>query len=177
MRLRMQRISPHLRLCMGIAAIAYLQLLPAAGQQTPSRLRLGSFSVVMPVPARVVNTQNGNGSVATVYAAVVSPVTFFLSFIRFSSPQQTVTPQQFAHNVTANAKAQILGVWRVELAGYPADKVLYRIGQMTVMAWSVQPSAYLNYILSVNGPDSPEFRSRAEQYACSFRVGGRAHRP
>jgi len=100
------------RLCVGITAIACLQVQPASGQQAPTRLRLGSFSILMPAPARVVNTQSGNGSVATVYAAAVPPVKFFLTLVRFSSPQEAVTPQQFTHNMTANAQARVLGVWR-----------------------------------------------------------------
>ena len=93
MRLRIHRISSLIRLCVGITAIACLQVQPAAGQQAPTRLRLGSFSILMPAPARVVNTQTGNGSVATVYAASAPPVTFFLTLVRFNSPQQGVTPQ------------------------------------------------------------------------------------
>src|SRR5215469_16383489 len=89
-------------LCVGIVATAV--------GQTPNRLQLGSFSVVMPAQARVVSHQGGNGTDAIVYAASTPPVTFFLTLVRFNSAQMAVTPEQFAHNSTANApQAQILG--------------------------------------------------------------------
>jgi hypothetical protein len=157
---------------MRVAVVAIVGMAAVASAQEPTRLRLGSFSILTPAPARVVNTQNPAGEAATVYEAEAPPVKFFITFVRFSFPQQMVTPEQFAHNMTANAQAQILGIWRDRLAGYPADKVLYRIGEMTVMAWSVQPDPKLNYILSVNGPDSPRYRNSAIQYAASFRVEG-----
>jgi len=168
----MRSLTRTFRLALGLALVALGCVLAAVGQG-PTRFRLGSFSLLMPGPARLINTQNTGNSIATVYESDSPVAKFFVTLVRFNSYQQSVTPEQFAHNMTVGAAgAQVLGLWTDRLAGYPADKVLYRIGNMTVLAWSVQPDRKLNYILSVNGLDSPQFRNRAEQYALSMRVEG-----
>jgi hypothetical protein len=165
-----RRMVSLIGLWAALAAMAFGQAGQGPANGAPARLRVGGFSIIMPGPARVVSHQNRNGAEATIYSVTVAQVTFIMNYLRFSSPQEAVIPAEFARNMTSSdAQAKIVGFGRDQVGGYSADKVLYRIGQTTYMAWSVQPRPELNYIFSASGPDSPQFRSRAKQFALSFR--------
>lgn len=140
-------------------------------QGTPSGVmqRYGSFSIVWPAQPRLVENPVTSTTSAAVYAVTQPPFTFTLSFLQFSSPQEMVSPQDFARNQTSNPPGEtILSVSTAKLAGYPADEVIYRIGQVTYLAWSVQPTRQVDYVITAAGPDSPAFRQRAQQFASSF---------
>ncbi len=144
-----------------------------AQQGAPSgvMLRYGSFSIVWPAQPRLVENPATSTTSAAVYAVTLTPFTYTFSFLQFSSPQELVSPQDFARNQTSSPPgAKILGISTTKLAGYPADEVIYRIGQVTYLAWSVQPTRQVDYVITAAGPDSPAFRRRAMQFANSFSV-------
>jgi hypothetical protein len=139
------------------------------GASSGVRLRYGNFSIVWPAQPRLVENPSNSTENAAVYAVTLTPVSFTLSFLQFSSPQEMVSPQDFARNQTSSPPgAAILSIATAKLAGYPADEVIYRIGQVTYLAWSVQPTPQVNYVITAAGPDSPAFRQRAQQFASSF---------
>jgi hypothetical protein len=160
-----------------LVAALVLSLAPCAAAQlaTSSGVtqRYGNFSIVWPAQPRLVQQQTVSGGTAAIYAVIGSPYTYTFSFLQFSSPQETVTPQDFARNQTSNPPGEtILSVSATKLAGYPADEVIYRIGQETHMAWSVQPTPEVNYVITAAGADSAAFRQRARQFAASFGKAG-----
>lgn len=168
---KIRRIILIASLWTGTAVVAYCQSPHPSPNGAPVRLRYGNASVLWPAQPHIVMHQRTNFAETTVYGVTVTPVTFCLSLLRFASPQLLVSPVDFAHNMTAQvAQAQILGIWRGQLDGYPAGKALYRRPQLTSMAWNVQPRPEFDYILTVGGPDSAQFRSNAEQFARSFRI-------
>lgn len=129
----------------------------------------GNFSIVWPAQPRLLQQQAVSGGVAAIYALTQPPCDYTFSFLQFSSPQEMVSPQDFARNQTSNPPGEtILSVITSKLAGYPADEVIYRIGQVTHLAWSVQPTPEVNYVITAAGPDSAAFRQRAQQFAASF---------
>jgi hypothetical protein len=139
------------------------------GVQSGVKQRYGNFSVVWPAQPQLVQHQATSTLSYAIYAVTLTPVTFTFSFLQFSSPQELVSPQDFAHNQTSSPPgATILSIGTAKLAGYTADQVIYRIGQTTYLAWSVQPTRQVNYVISVAGLDSPAFRQRAQQFAGSF---------
>jgi hypothetical protein len=139
------------------------------GSQSEVRLRYGNFSIVWPAQPQLVKQQSAGTMAYAIYSVKQATVTFTFSFLQFSSPQELVSPQDFARNQTSSPPgAVILGSGATKLAGYTADQVIYRIGQTTYLAWSVQPTPEVNYVISVSGLDSPAFRQRAEQFAASF---------
>jgi hypothetical protein len=155
-----------------LPAALMLSLLPCVSAQQQGtasgvRLRYGNFSIVWPGQPRLVENPVTSTTNAAVYAFQQPPLTFTCSFLQFSSPQETVTPQDFARN-QSGAQATILSIGTAKLAGYPADEVIYRIGQTTFLAWSVQPTRQTNYVITAAGPDSAAFRQRAQQFANSF---------
>jgi hypothetical protein len=162
-----------------LAALVFALQPCAPAQQTGSPIqqgtpigvtqRYGSFSIVWPAQPRLVENPVTSTTSAAIYAVQLPPLTFTLSFLQFSSPQELVSPQDFAHN-QSGAQATILSVSATKLAGYSADEVIYRIGQTTYLAWSIQPTRQVNYVITAAGPDSPAFRQRAQQFASSFSV-------
>ena len=157
--------------CLLAALVFALQLSAPAQQGTPLGFmqRYGNFSIVWPAQPRLVENPVTSTTSAAVYAVTLQPFTYTFSFLQFSSPQEMVTPQDFARNQTSNPPGEtILSIGATKLAGYPADVVLYRIGQVTHMAWSVQPTRQVDYVITAAGPDSPAFRQRAQQFASSF---------
>jgi hypothetical protein len=131
--------------------------------------RYGNFSIVWPAQPRLVENPVTSTTSAAVYAVTLTPFTYTFSFLQFSSPQDLVSQQDFARN-QSGAQATILTIGTTKLAGYAADEVIYRIGQVTYLAWSVQPTRQVDYVITAAGPDSPAFRQRAAQFASSFRV-------
>ena len=156
-----------------LAALVFAPLPCASAQQpiqgTPSGVtqRYGSFSIVWPAQPRLVENPVTSTTSAAVYAVTLPPFTYTFSFLQFSSPQEMVTPQDFARN-QSGAGATILSISTAKLAGYSADEVIYRIGQTTYMAWSVQPTRQVDYVITAAGIDSPAFSQRAQQFASSF---------
>ncbi len=155
-----------------LAALAFAVQLSAPAQQgTPLGFtqRYGGFSITWPAQPRLVENPVTSTTSAAVYAVILQPFTYTFSFLQFSSPQEMVTPQDFARNQTSNPPGEtILSFGATKLAGYPADVVIYRIGRVTHMAWSVQPTRQVDYVITAAGPDSPAFRQRAQQFASSF---------
>jgi hypothetical protein len=159
--------------CLLVALAFVLQLSAPAQQGVPLGFtqRYGSFSIVWPAQPRLVENPVTSTTSAAVYAVTVSAFTYTFSFLQFSSPQEMVSPQDFARNQTSNPPGEtILSIGATKLAGYSADEVIYRIGQVTHMAWSVQPTRQVDYVITAAGPDSPAFRQRAQQFASSFSV-------
>jgi hypothetical protein len=131
--------------------------------------RYGNFSIVWPASPRLVENPVTSTTSAAVYAVTLTPYTYTFSFLQFSSPQEMVSPKDFARNQTSSPPgATILNISTTKLAGYPADEVIYRIGQVTYLAWSVQPTRQVDYVITSAGPDSPAFRQRAVQFASTF---------
>ncbi len=159
-----------LRACL-LTALVFAPLLCMSAQQqgAPSgvRERYGNFSIVWPAQPRLLENPANSTESAAVYVVQMPPLTFTLSFLQFSSPQETVTPQDFARN-QSGAQATVISIGNARLAGYPADEVIYRIGQVTYLAWSVQPTQQTDYVITAAGPDSPAFRQSAQQFANSF---------
>jgi hypothetical protein len=171
----MKRIS-RAKLLIGAVCMAASLAIAA---QTPGvrtggiRLRYGPFSVVWPAQPQLARQPPAQGAVLSTYFVTLAPITFTLNYVRFPSPQMMVGPADFARNMTSShPDAQILSTATGRLAGFAAVRAIYRIGQATTVAYSIQPTPTLNYVLTVAGPDSMELRARAQQFAHSFRKEG-----
>jgi hypothetical protein len=168
MNSKFQKIVCMACLWTSAALMGYGQAAPRPVKVSPVRLRYGSFSVLWPAQPFVAKQQRTAFANFTVYAVTLAPLTWTLGVTQYASPQVPPSPQQFAQNIAGGR--QILGMWRGRLGGYPASKILYRIGRMACLDWDVWPRSDLDYILSARGPDGPQFRRRAAQFAHSFRL-------
>lgn len=157
--------------CFLATLVITLQLSASAQPGTPLGFtqRYGNFSITWPAQPQLMDNPVTSTTSAAIYAVTVSPFTYTFSILQFSSPQNMVSPQDFARNQTSNPPGEtILSISTTKLAGYAADEVIYRIGQVTHMAWSVQPTRQVDYVITAAGPDSTAFRQRAQQFASSF---------
>jgi hypothetical protein len=134
------------------------------------RTSYGPFSVVWPAQPQLANeTPPQGGARASTYYVTLAPITFTLSYMRFTSPQMLVGQRDFARNMTSeNPGAQILSTSAGQLKGFAVMKAVYRLGQKIVIAYSIQPTRTLNYVFTIGGPDGQELQARAWAFLNSF---------
>jgi hypothetical protein len=156
-----------------LIAAAVIAVAPTAIQSAESgtRLSYGPFSIVWPAAPRLAYQAPGQGGARfSTYAVTVSSLTFTLSYVQFPSPQMRVGAADFVRNMTTgHTNALVLATSSGKVRGSAAVSAIYRIGDTTTVAYSLQPTPFLNYVFTVAGPDNPELRARAQEFSESFR--------
>ena len=141
------------RLRIGLLSVAIIGVaspsLPARDSGT--RITYGPYSIEWPAKPSLAYQSPGQGGAAfETLALTLAPITFTFSYLRFQSPQMTVGARDFARNMTnGHADAQILDASNGQLKGSSVANAVYRIGDTTTIAYSVQPTPFLK--LCVHG--------------------------
>lgn len=166
--------APALALAPSAPAHAQIKgsLSPSSPSSSPAASqRYGNFTVTWPAAPALVQHQATSTQSYDIYKATAGQIIYIMSFLQFSSPQEQVTAQDFARNQTSSsADAVILSSSYAKLAGYTADQVIYRIGVTTYLAWSVQPTPQVDYVIVVSGIDGEALREGAQKFSASFKA-------
>jgi len=162
------------------AAVALAPFAPARAQvkgslsPSPSPAtaqRYGNFTIAWPASPELVQQQSTSTQSFAIYKATAGQIIYIMSFLQFSSPQEQVTAQDFARDQTSSPPgAVILSSGYTKLAGYTADEVIYRINTTTYLAWSVQPTPEVDYVIQVSGLDGTALREGAQKFSASFKA-------
>jgi len=171
--MRAWRLSAALVFACALApcAPARAQIQGTLSPSSGAAQRYGNFSVTWPAAPQLMQHQASSTQSYDIYKATAGQIIYILSYLQFSSPQEQVTAQDFARDQTSgSADAVILSSSYTKLAGYTADEVIYRIGTTTYLAWSVQPTPQVDYVIVVSGLDGTALREAAQQFSASFKA-------